>query len=272
LCLLGGGVALAQPAAPTPAEKAKAGELVKEAIAKSQAGDHAGAIDLYRSAYKIVPLPLLLSNIGAEYKASDKPALALDYFCQYLKADPAGTNVSYATSEARALQTALKNPNAEKDVCAPLPPPPPPVDLNAGVDKSKIVDPVPLPPPPPPARPGKPLEIAGAAVGVVGLVGLGVGIYFGSQASKISDDITNHDPNAPWPDDIKAQESKGQSDENKQIAFMAIGGAAVAAGVVLYLVGHGKNTHAEEHAPLVQLSIAPVASPDHTGFALLGRF
>src|SRR5690606_28536963 len=81
--------ALAQPAPePTAAEKAKAGDLVKKAIAKSQSGDHAAAIELYLESYKVIPTPLLLSNIGTEYQSAQKPIEALKYFCMYLKEDP----------------------------------------------------------------------------------------------------------------------------------------------------------------------------------------
>ena len=68
---------------------AAAGNALSQAaaIAKSQANEHQGAIDLYLQAYAIVPLPVLLSNIGAEYQLITKPVEALKYFCKYLEAD-----------------------------------------------------------------------------------------------------------------------------------------------------------------------------------------
>ena len=49
------GAAGAQPTSPRPTQKQQAGDLVKKAIAKSQAGDHALAIELYQQAYNIIP-------------------------------------------------------------------------------------------------------------------------------------------------------------------------------------------------------------------------
>ena len=54
-----------------------AGDLVKKAIARSQAGDHNAAIEIYLQAYTILPNPLLLSNIGAEFQQSGMPKEAL---------------------------------------------------------------------------------------------------------------------------------------------------------------------------------------------------
>src|SRR5689334_18696804 len=114
--------AMAGPALAEPTEKDKqvAGDLVKKAIARSQAGDHAAAIDLYLKAYTIVPNSILLSNIGTEFQASGKPSQALRYFCMYLDKDPGGTNAPYATLQAKALQGELGNADVDdRDVCAP---------------------------------------------------------------------------------------------------------------------------------------------------------
>src|SRR5258706_16382297 len=97
----------AQPRSPTDRDRQVAGELVKKAIAKSQAGDHSAAIDIYLQAYTIVPNSILLSNIGTEFQRIGKLPEALRYFCMYLDKDPSGANVPYATSRAKALQIEL---------------------------------------------------------------------------------------------------------------------------------------------------------------------
>src|SRR5215831_6649836 len=75
------GLSLAHADPPiTPQQKAKASELVKSAIAKSQAGDHDAAIELYQQAHMLIPQPLLLSNIGSEYKQQGKKVEAIKYF------------------------------------------------------------------------------------------------------------------------------------------------------------------------------------------------
>src|SRR5437762_3387859 len=100
------GLVAAQPT-PTPAQKQQVQDIVKQAIAKSQAGDHAGAIELYRNAYALSGLPTLLSNIGAEYQLATKPVEAMKYFCMYLEKDPAGPLATYATGQAKVLWVQL---------------------------------------------------------------------------------------------------------------------------------------------------------------------
>jgi tetratricopeptide (TPR) repeat protein len=270
------GASLLVPAAafagPTAKEKAKASELVKQAIAKSQGGDHDVAVGLYEDAYKIIPQPLLLSNIGSEYQALGKPVEALKYFCKYIEADPTGSNISFATAQAKTLYIELGGVTTveDADVCKPIVKPPPPAPPEPAVETTK-----PAPPegaivadPPRETAKASPLRWAGIGVGVVGVAMVGTGIYFGTQASDISDQITNHDPTVAWPSNIGELEDDGASYENKQIGFLIGGGVAVAAGVAMYFLGAPKAS-AEGTA---SLSLAPVATPDTLGFAAAGRF
>jgi tetratricopeptide (TPR) repeat protein len=265
--------ASADPIAATPAQKAKAGELVKNAIAKSQAGDHEGAVELYEQAYMIIPQPLLLSNIGSEYKQQGKRVEAVKYFCKYLAEDPNGTNAAYASAQVKGMQFELGNETDEKDVCKvkpkaketppappPIPPPPPPgggeqTTGTVGIDKGSTEP-----------QKSHTLEYAGIGVGVAGLAAFGAGIYYGLQAQKISDSITHHDPTMMWPPDIKAQEAEGQSDQNKQILFMIAGGAVAGVGTFMFVIGHQRASSAEH------VSVVPVATSHSMGLAIGGGF
>ncbi len=233
--LLVGQVAAQPNAAPTPAQKTQVQELVKQAIAKSQANDHAGAIETYQKAYAITPLPTLLSNIGAEYQLATKPVEALKYFCLYLDKDPAGPLATYATGQAKLLQSQLTNTAVDDaSVCKP----------PTAETKAPEPVPTPTPEPTPPAAvttsdPGKGLKTAGLVTAGIGVVSLGLGVYFGVKAKSISDDITNN--NATWRDDIHAYQDEGQRDEYLQIAFLAAGGALAITGTYLYLKGRNKT-------------------------------
>lgn len=252
------GQVAAQPApAPTPQQKQQVQDLVKLAIARSQAADHAGAIELYQKAYATTPLPTLLSNIGAEYQLAAKPVEALKYFCMYLEKDPAGPLASYATGQAKLLQSQLTNaPVEEAMVCKapaqqPPPPPPPPQD--------PVVAPTPAP-----SDPGKGLKTTGLVVGGVGVLSVGLGIYFGIQAKKISDDITENE--AMWRNDIISYQDKGQRNEYLQITFLAVGGAAVIGGAVLYMMGRGKTKAAES------MTVTPSMGAGSASLTLSGAF
>ena len=251
---------LAQPTTPSDKQKQAAGDLVKKAIAKSQAGNHQDAIDLYKQAYDLIPAPPygppLLTNIGNEYLALDKPVEALKAFCQYLDADANGGMADFARAQAKVTQDKLGNHDvAPADVCKPKvepPPPPEPVVVQ----------------PPPPLVPAEhhlsKLQLAGVAVGAAGLVSLVVGVYFGKLARDDSNTITNHDPATMWPDNIQSIEADGQSHENKQIAFLITGGVLVGAGAVMYVLGRHTSSNATE------VSIAPTKGG--AAFSLGGRF
>jgi hypothetical protein len=273
--LLATGTAVAQPSQPSPAQKQQASNLVKQAIAKSQAGDHATAIELYLQAYALIPQPLLLSNIGSEYQQQNKSVEALKYFCKYLDADPTGSNASYATAQAKTLQIQLGNKVDDKDVCKPQqqvsqpPPPPPPPDTSGGTQVTGTGD---LTQPAPPAEnhaAGKGMEYAGLGIAGVGAIGLGAGIYFGIQAQNASDTITNHKISDPWPANIKTIEADGKADQTKQIEFLVGGGIALVAGAVVYFVGHKRSESGE---PVAAVSLAPIVTPNGVGFALGGSY
>lgn len=258
-------------AGPTAKQKAKASELVKQAIAKSQAGDHETAASLYEDAFKIIPQPLLLSNIGSEYQAMQKPVEALKYFCKYIEADPTGSNISFATAQAKILYIELGGVTTVTDdeVCKPIVKPPPPKEPDPVVEDKKPAPIVEVVTPPREDAPtASPLRWVGVGLGVVGIGVFGGGVYFGMKAGDISDQITNHNPAEPWPRNIAQLEADGASYEKKQIALMVGGGVAVVAGVALYFIG-GPKARREGAA---SVSITPVATPDTLGFAASGRF
>src|SRR3954466_6388277 len=121
---------LTVPASAQPVRSAKdrqaANALVTKAIARADAGDHDGAIELYRQAYNIVPDPALLTNIGAQLAQSGKHEEALHFFCMYIELAPGGSNVPFARSHAKVLQRKLGNQDVDdNDVCAPAKPRPP---------------------------------------------------------------------------------------------------------------------------------------------------
>jgi len=266
--------ALADPKQPTAKDKQLAGDLVKKAIARSGAGDHAAALELYKQAYTVIPNVVLLSNIGSELEQVGKLEEALHYFCTYLEQDAAGMNADYATSHARALQAQLGNTVDDDNVCAPArpePPPPPPPDpgrrtqrkadsqTGGGAPGERVRT--------APHGGSSTLRYAGLATGAAGLVGLAIGAYDGIRAKQISDEISNQDLTKPWPDDIQRREHRGQSYENLEIGFLIGGGVLTATGTVLYLLGRDGGS-AERPSDRTTLRVIPTTN----GFAVSGGF
>jgi tetratricopeptide (TPR) repeat protein len=269
VALLAPAVVLAQPNAK---EKQQASDLVKKAIAKSQAGEHDEAVELYLQAYTIIPQPLLLSNIGSEYQQMKKPVEALKYFCKYIEADPTGNNVSYAVAQVRTLHVDMGNvpPIDDEDLCKPIVNPEPQPAQTPAMAPVAQPEPQPQPQPTPidegPKTKTPVLRYVGVVVAVMGAGAFGGGVYFGLEAKKISDEITNHDMNDPWPANIKDREADGKAAEKKQIGLMIGGGAAVVAGITMIILGAPKAEN-ERSA-----SIVPLATGDTLGVAAAGRF
>lgn len=265
--LLVAGPALADPK-PSDKDARAAGELVKKAIARSQAGDHEAAIAIYQQAYGIVPSSALLSNIGTEYQQIGRQKDALKYFCMYLDKDPEGANAPYATTQARQLQKQLGTKLAEDDdVCAP-----PKVEPKPHPIKEPEPPPVkPAPPEPEPApvveheRGSSAMRISGLVAGLVGLGAIGVGIYEGVQAKRISDDISAHMVPDRWRGDIRSYEAEGQHHENLEIGLLIGGGVAVTAGIVLYALGRSSGSSDREKTAIR-------VAPTRHGFAVFGSF
>ena len=248
---------LAQPTQPpTEQQKIAAGSLVKQAIAKSQAGDHEAAIKLYLDAYVIVPNPILLSNVGSEYKQAKKLVDALKYFCMYLEKDPTGANASYALSEATIIHMELE---VRGEVCKPEP-----VEKPAPPDPDPAGEPLPEPPKPS-GDPGRGLRIAGLGVAGAGVISLGAGVFFGLKAKENSDLISNHNMADEWPANIKQIEADGQTYENRQVIFTIAGGALITTGVVVYFIGRSKKSE-------TSVSVTPTVTSETAGVSLSGSF
>jgi tetratricopeptide (TPR) repeat protein len=256
---------------PTPAQMQQAGDLVKKAIAKSQAGDHDLAIELYKQAYDVVPTPILLSNIGSEYEQAKNRILALKYFCKYLDADPTGSNASYATAKAKALQIDLGNPiTDDASVCKPPAPPPAPKPVVDQPPQGSAFQPTGGPTSDNDDHPGRTLEYAGAAVGAVGVVGLVIGSVYGLKALSLNDAINNHSLGTPWPETIdgvpiKQWNIQGAAWNHDTEIFMISGAVVLGAGIGLFVYGHSETGRKP-----TDTSVTIV--PTFNGFAALVRF
>lgn len=109
-------------------------------------------------------------------------------------------------------------------------------------------------------------QTLGLVVGGVGLVGIGLGTYFGVRAISKNGDAEQL---CPEPGPCSDAEGVALSDKAKEsatasnIAFIA-GGVLVATGAVLYLTGGNKNAD--------RVALVPVLGPGSAAASLSGRF
>lgn len=237
-------------------------DLLAQGAARSHAGDHLGAIELYERVYRLDSSMDLLVTIGGEYRRAGKPNEAIQNFCAYLAVEPNGDRAVVAANEVASLEAAMGRRAGGAGVCTPAFVPTFPVE--------------PMLPPimPPTVRQGPPTtnselsqrEIAGLATGAAGLVGLATGFYYGVRSKAISDQIVEHDPSTPWPANIKTLEERGQHFESMQKVFLVGGALATAAGVYLTMTGHAHRIANE------RISVAPALLQSGGGLAISGGF
>jgi tetratricopeptide (TPR) repeat protein len=264
------------------ASRAKARELTERAIEKMKAGEHEAAIELYLRAYELSSEAILLSNIGSAYQSLGRRERALRYFCRYLEAEPGGKLAGFARDQANQLSTDLGNRTAACEKPAARPVTPVPGDGGAGdpvspagaglgesagepssgpdLSASASVEPSPSREP----SLAAPLRIGGLALTGAGVVGLGVGGYYGYVGKRASDRITNN-RDAWTQEDFDQQQIGKDANANMKVALIA-GGAAVVTGVALYF--WGRSMRVEER----RVSVAPQLSPESSGLAISGAF
>jgi serine/threonine-protein kinase len=105
------------------------------------------------------------------------------------------------------------------------------------------------------------LRIAGISAAAAGVVGLGVGAFFGFRAKSLSDEVTS----APTFDPSKEQ--SGKTATTMQYVFLASGGALLAGGGLLYWLGSGDGEPSRTSASLV-----PVTTPTSLALAFSMRW
>lgn len=266
---------LAAPAAAEidAASRAKARELTERAIEKTKAGEHEAAIELYLRAYELSNEAILLSNIGSAFQTLGRRERALRYFCRYLDADPSGKLAGFAREQANQLATDLGNRGAacEKPAQEAAPPEAPTGDdatsptsddddsprspnISASTEVGQRREPA----------LAAPLRIGGLVLAGGGVIGLGIGGYYGYVGKRASDIISDNDDN--WTaDELEQQEIGERANERMKIALIG-GGAAVITGAALYL--WGRSMRVEED----RISILPQLTPGSSGLVVSGFF
>jgi hypothetical protein len=205
-----------------------------------------------------VPFPVE----GLEVRVDGRPLSAATYRTS-LPLDP-GTHIIEAKAPGHEPWT--------KDVDVPKGPSSTVVEVPALVALPSA-KPEPSTPPPTKAAPAQPSEssgngqaVAGWIIGGAGLVGIGVGSVFGLMTfSKQGDSDAFCEGVRCTQEGVDLREGASTTATISTIAF-AVGGAAVAGGLVLVLTAGGDTPQA------ASAYIAPLGSPDGGGLLLGGRF
>ena len=120
---------------------------------------------------------------------------------------------------------------------------------------------------------GRGLRIAGLSAAGVGLLSIAIGVKFGLDARSLESELDDegdrlNDAGLPWTEAFLDKQAEGDSAEKKFIIFTAVGGAAIVAGGVLYVLGRSAANDESERA----VAITPTLGPDSAGWAISGSF
>jgi F0F1-type ATP synthase membrane subunit c/vacuolar-type H+-ATPase subunit K len=102
------------------------------------------------------------------------------------------------------------------------------------------------------------LRIAGIVVGCVGLAGIGTGIIFGVHSNTLYNEARQGTYD-------KTKDDSSKTFQTLEWVSLGVGGAAVATGIVLYIIG------ATATDPDRTVSLVPLLAPGMRGIALSGR-
>ena len=109
-------------------------------------------------------------------------------------------------------------------------------------------------------------QTLGIVLGAAGVVGVGLGSYFGIRAISKNSDAEQHCPRGALCDDQTGEDltNKAQSAARASNIAFAIGGGLVAAGAIVYLTGGKKHDD--------RVALVPVLGPGTAAGSVVGRF
>ena len=246
-------------------KRKRAGKHVEEGDRYKEAGEYEEAAREYEKAYELVPHPELFFNLAQVFRLGGKKEKALEYYERYLAVQPNGRAAGQAKRFAKQLRAQLGEPKgggksgsgagsgsgSESGASGAGSGG---GDVSAGVDRN---------------RPGRVLRIAGMATAGAGLIAIAVGIKYGLDARRISNDLSDHDEGMWTEEELKSQ-AVGKRAEKRMFIATGLGAAFIAGGAVLYYFGHAARDRAESEPD--GLAAAPILDADTFGFAVSGRF
>ena len=232
--------------AATPAladDTAKAKQLYDEGLRHYNVAEYPQAIDSWKQAYLISKKPLLLFNIGQAYRLSGDCKQAMTFYDNYQNAEPTPKNQDELDQAIAACKATATKPvdTAPAITTKPVDTNPPPITATQPTQPTATK---PIEPPP-----VTPVETTTATTDrrrigmIVGIAGVGLevaAVVFALQGRATARDAEKV---SSWDQHAMDLQSAGERDNNFAWGLGIGGGAAIAAGVVLYVTGGASAEH-----------------------------
>ena len=234
------------PAANADDAQTQANDLFSRGQVRYEAADYRQAISLFDEAYQLVRDPVYLFNIAQAYRKVFDCVPAVKYFERYL---------AEATDADGSQRTKVKDLITELGPCV--------------ADRAKPA-PVAVPSPQAPSTPagptlviedsGREMRLGGLALVNANAIGLALGTVFSAKGSSIESDLAACASGCQWTPEREALDNDGKRANTIAAISWLAGGAAVAGGAVLYILGRSKRTERLQVAPAVTSSGAAVTA------------
>ncbi|HEY5947859.1 MAG TPA: tetratricopeptide repeat protein [Kofleriaceae bacterium] len=256
--------AFAQPAPPAPQpappaggssddqKKAEAKALYEKGLSHYNLGEFDLAIEAFRKAYAISQAPGLLFNIAQSFRLKKDYEQASYFYTTYLRLKPDAPNRADVEARLQEMQEALEEQKkqATKAPIGTIPPDgggtvtttttttvaTPTGGTTASVDKGSPED----------AAKAQSLMTAGYVTAGAGGALIVTGVIFGSMARSAESDLnklsTDH---GTWTSEQQDKYDAGKRNNTIAIISFIAGGAAVATGATLWVLGSMKKSKAE---------------------------
>jgi len=230
------------PASPSRGDRSEAKRLADRAQVHFNLGEYDKAIFDYREAYRLVPSPGLLYNLGQAYRLLGDCVSATTMYRNYLRLAPHSPYRQLVKQHLSALadcDRASATVTAETDplLAHATPAVAPSFSATSVGDVEARA--------PGPRHEGRGKKTIGIALGAGGIVLAGVGAYYSVDAAHTADEVSAlYADGAPW-DRIAKTDQRGQRAETLGVGFALAGGAALATGATFYLLGWREDRRAE---------------------------
>lgn len=221
-------IALMARAGAQPATSNEAAERAADAEQRFQRADYLGAAEQFKAAYALDPDPGYLFDIAQAYRLAGKCADAADYYARLLAqvANPPHRDKieSWLTDERACAQREQEQTHTTTVATTVATPPPPPTS-SAG---------------------GSTLRTASWGLGIGGVVSLAVGAVFTAEANNVQSEWNKYAATCSLAmpctsSRLLSYDHAGNADNAAAITGYAIGAAAIAAGVTLYIVSRPRR-------------------------------
>ncbi len=227
------GLTLLAPARAFADDTAQAREHFVAGTRAFELGQFSIAVDEYAAAYRLRDDPALLYNLGQAHRLAGHPVEALRFYRLFLSKVPDAPNRPEIQTKIDELRKLVEQQRRAESSLPPDTASPP---MGA---RGLLAIARPHRPPPPP---GQVKKVAGLTIGSVGAALLVGGIVSGALAQQTSDRLTHIDRQMGTFD--YGLQQTGKTEQLLEGVFLGVGAAAVAGGVVLYLVGRRESQRA----------------------------